>query len=341
MPVSKTGDTVEPHDAEHGRQPEAIVDPSRRIVDCHHHLEVPPFTPGPDIYFLDDLARDITDGHRVEATVYIEDHSHYRTDGPEHLRPVGETEFANGQAEEAARRGLDAQVCAAIISHANLDLGDAVEEVLLAHREAAPDRFRGIRDMACPNPLNGEYTDERHRLLEPTYRAGLAAVSRLGLSAEAMIFDFQLPDLVGMARALPDLPIVLDHLGGVLVIGPYRGKREEKFVKWSSDMAELAKCQNVLVKLGGMSMFITGFGWDEANPPSSDQLVAATDRYFHRAIDLFGPDRCMFESNFPIDAPGGPYRTLWNAFKKIASRYTEDEKNAMFSGTAKRHYRIN
>jgi predicted TIM-barrel fold metal-dependent hydrolase len=261
-------------------------------------------------------------------------------DGPKRLRPVGETEFANAQAEEAARRGLDAQVCAAIISHANLDLGDAVEEVLLAHREAAPERFRGIRDMVCPNPLNGEYSDERHRLLEPTYRAGMAAVARLGLSAEAMIFDFQLPDLIETARALPDLPIVLDHLGGVLVIGPYRGKREEKFVKWSSDMAELAKCQNVLVKLGGMSMFITGFGWDEANPPSSDELVAATERYFHRAIDLFGPDRCMFESNFPIDAPGGSYRTLWNSFKKIASRYTEDEKEAMFSGTAKRHYRI-
>jgi predicted TIM-barrel fold metal-dependent hydrolase len=340
MTVNRTCDATDRQTAESRYQPEEIFDPSRRIVDCHHHLEVQPLTQGNDIYFLDDLTRDITDGHLIEATVYIEDHSHYRTDGPEHLRPVGETEFANGQAEEAARRCVNARVCAAIVSHANLDLGDAVEEVLLAHQEAAPDRFRGIRDILCPNPLRGEYTDERHRLLNPNYRAGLATVGRLGLSAEAMIFDFQLPDLIETARALPDLPIVLNHLGGVIVIGPYKDKREEKFVKWSADIAELAKCENVLVKLGGMNMFITGFGWDPADPPSSDELVAATGRYFHHAIDQFGPDRCMFESNFPIDAAGGPYRTLWNSFKKIASRYTEDEKNAMFSGTAKRHYKI-
>jgi hypothetical protein len=201
MTGNQTCDATDPQTAESRYQPEEIFDPSRRIVDCHHHLEVQPLTQGNDIYFLDDLTRDITDGHLIEATVYIEDHSHYRTDGPEHLRPVGETEFANGQAEEAARRCVNARVCAAIVSHANLDLGDAVEEVLLAHQEAAPDRFRGIRDILCPNPLRGEYTDERHRLLNPNYRAGLATVGRLGPSAEAMIFDFQLPDLIETARA--------------------------------------------------------------------------------------------------------------------------------------------
>jgi predicted TIM-barrel fold metal-dependent hydrolase len=338
--MTEAGTNSSSQDEAGRHRPEEIIDASRRIVDCHHHLWDTPMTHGHSGYLLDDLVGDITDGHLVEATVYIEANARYSTSGPEHLRPVGETVFANGTAEDARRRGVSARVCAAIIGHADLDLGDAVEEVLAEHQAAAPERFRGIRDIACPNPMKGEYADERRRLLQPGYRAGLACVGRMGFGAEAMLFDFQLPDLIETARAVPDVPIVLNHLGGVFAIGPHEGMRDEKFTKWKAHIAELAKSDNVLMKLGGMSMFITGFGWDAANPPSSDELTAATEHYFHYAIECFGPDRCMFESNFPVDAAGGSYRTLWNSFKKIASRYSEDEKNAMFSGTAKRHYKI-
>jgi predicted TIM-barrel fold metal-dependent hydrolase len=337
--TSSAANTVELASASDKIAPEDIVDPDLEIIDCHHHLwDGSHFGGSP--YFLDELARDLADGHNIVATVYLEAGSHYISGGPEHLRPVGETVYANAMAEEAIARGIPARVCEGIVAHANLDLGEAVDEILDAHLDAAPSRLRGIRDMVHPDVLNGVYEDKLQRLMRPSYRAGMKRLARKGLSMEAMLFDFQLDQLIDAARAVPDLPIVLNHLGGIFAAGPHEGRRDEKFAQWKDHITKLSRLDNVLVKLGGMGIPVSGYNWDRLNPPSSDQLAQATGRYFHHAIEQFGPDRCMSESNFPVDAISGPYRTLWNSFKKIAARYSEAERSALFAGTARRHYRL-
>jgi predicted TIM-barrel fold metal-dependent hydrolase len=325
-------------DGVRGRE-EDPIDASRPIVDCHHHLFDPAINHAEAVYLLDDLLSDLSDGHRVEATVYIQFGANYATEGSSHLRAVAETVFANRVAEEARARGLATRICAGIIGHADLDLGDAVEEVVLAHLDAAPARFRGIRDVVSPSPFTRPVSDERHRLLQPGYRAALSRIGKLGLSTEIMVLDFQLGEAIDAARALAHVPMVINHLGGVIDPRP-SGAYDPRFAKWSADIAELARLPNVLMKLGGMSLFGVGMGWTASARPSSDALVAATERYFHHAINCFGPDRCMFESNFPVDRSAATYRVLWNAFKKITAHYDDREQNAMLSANAIRHYRL-
>jgi L-fuconolactonase len=318
---------------------EDVLDPGRPIVDPHHHLWGPDFDLTPRPYLLDELISDTTSGHNVVATVYVEAHSHLRETGPERLRPVGETEFANAAAEQARARGASIRACAGIVAKADLSLGAAVDEVLAAHRAAAPDRLRGIRDGV--NPPADTLVDVEHRLLDRQYRAGLARLPEHGLTYDALVFHFQLRELLDAVRALPQVTFVLNHLGGVMGVGQYRDTRTQMLPQYRADLADLAGEPNVVMKLGGLNMYLTGFFWHK-NPrlPSSTELLDATGDYYTFAIDTFGPDRCMFESNFPPDKLSGSYRTLWNLFKRVAEPYTEDEKTAMFSGTATRIYRL-
>ena len=134
---------------------------------------------------------------------------------------------------------------------------------------------------------------------------------------------------------------MLNHLATPLAVGPYAGRTEVIYTDWQRGVAEVAACPNVVMKLGGLMMPWTGFGFElRAKPPTSDELVAAQGRHYHEAIALFGASRCMFESNFPVDKTGVSYDVLWNAFKKIAARYTEAEQDAMFYGTAARVYLV-
>lgn len=312
------------------------------IIDPHHHLWDHPGSR----YLLDEILRDTGSGHRVLATVFVECLSMYRADGPESLRPVGETEFVNGiAAQSASGRYGETRVAAGIVSFADLALGAAVEPILEAHFAAAPARFRGIRHAAGfdahpavrnshTNPLADLYKSAR-------FREGFAKLSGLGLSFEAWQYHPQMPALIELARAFPDTRIVLDHFGGPLGIGPYEGQRAQIFQQWKDDIAELARCPNVVAKLGGINMPVNGFGWHKRpSPPSSDELVAATRDYYLHTIDRFGPGRCMFESNFPVDRISCSYVVLWNAFKKIAARFTRDEKALLLYRTAAQVYRL-
>jgi L-fuconolactonase len=321
---------------------EDVVDPERAIIDAHHHLWAPERGYSPPTYLLDEFVADLDSGHRISSTVYVEVHSKYRADGPEALRPVGETEFVEAMAIEAADRGLTTRVAAGIVSRVDLLLGDEVDEVLSAHEAASPGRFRGIRDSCTPQFVRGsDLVDHEKKLLQPTFRQGLRQVAKHGLTFDAMVFHYQLADLLDTVRSLPEVSFVLDHMGGIVGIGPWEGRRDEVYQQWKLDLAAIAREPNVVVKLGGINLHLAGFGWHkQPQLPSSDELVAAQARYYHHAIESFGPDRCMFESNFPPDKISGSYRTLWNALKKIAEPYTEDEKNAMFSGTAQRVYRL-
>ena len=321
---------------------EPALDPGLPIVDPHHRLWDRPGLR----YMLADLRADLESGHNVVATVFVECLSMYRADGPEALRPVGETEFANGVAAQSASGGFGpARACAGIVGFADLTLGAAVDEVLEAHLARAPDRFRGIRHAAGHDPgpeVRNSHTRPPARLMrDAAYREGVARLAAFGLGFEAWLYHPQLDDLIDLARGCPGVSIVLDHFGGPLGIGPYAGRRAEVFEAWRPKISALAECPNVTAKLGGLAMPINGYGWNKrSRPPGSEELAAAQRDWHLHVIDRFGPDRCMFESNFPVDKVSCSYGVLWNAFKRIAAGFSDEEKRALFHDTAARVYRL-
>lgn len=331
-----------PHEAWLARQAvEPILEPELPIIDTHHHLWQRPN----HRYLLDALLADLQSGHNVVATVFAECHAMYRADGPEAFRPVGETEFVTGIAAMSAS-GLygPIRVAAGIVGFADLTLGERVQEVLEAHMRASGGRFRGIRHAAAwdASPVIGNSrVDGPHLLQQADFRAGLARLTALGLSLDAWVFHPQLADLVDLARAFPSTTIIVGHVGGVLGYGPYTDKQAEVFAAWKPRIAELAACPNVFMKLGGMMMRLAAFDYGkEPLPPTSAQLADCWRPYMETCIELFGADRCMFESNFPVEKMGTGFAVLYNAFKRIAAGTSAEEKLALFSGTARRAYRL-
>jgi len=337
-----------------------IIDSERPIIDPHHHLwdrrgfaaPAPgayPFEKAislSPLYLLDQLNADMQAGHNIVATVFLECGAFYRADGPPALRAVGETEFVNGVAAMSAS-GLygPARACAGIVGHADLMAGAAVRPVLEAHLAAAPLRFRGIRHSpawdADPAVLGILQRNPPGLLAQPNFRAGLAELAAMGLSYDCWLLAPQLPDLIAMARALPDLAIICDHLATPLGSASYTGQRDAGFAGWAADIKALAACPNVVMKLGGLAMPFGGFASFMADPPASAQMLADEWRpWIETAIAAFGSERCMFESNFPVDRGTCDYATLWNAFKLVAAGASDDEKTALFSGTAARVYRL-
>jgi L-fuconolactonase len=331
---------------------EEIVDPERPIIDPHHHLWTA--TDGRRLGFGDYLLKQLWDdtgsGHNIVKTVFLECRAGYRKDGPEQFRPVGETEFVATLALQSSEVGEGRAEIAAIVSHADLTLGAEVAEVLAAHEEAGKGFFRGIRHSGASEP-NPEALSIRPRYSHvpgggglynrKDFQEGVRTLGRYGYTFEAWHYHHQLGDFRGLAAAAPETTIILDHLGVPLGVGPYAGRRDEIFATWGTDLAALAELPNVYVKLGGMAMRDNGFGWhDDPRPPTSDEFAFAQRRYYLHAIEMFGPERCMFESNFPVDKVSISYPVLWNGIKKIAAPFSEDEKNAMFYGTAANLYRI-
>ena len=319
---------------------EEILEPDLAICDPHHHLWDHPG----NRYLLDELLADTGSGHNVVSTVFMECMSMYRADGPEALRPVGETEFVNGIAAMSASGGYGAgRMCASIVGFVDLtrpEAGDALD----AHM-AASSRFRGIRHASgwdASEDVRNSHTNPSEGLLaDAAFRTGFAELGKRGLTFDGWLYQPQIPELTALARAFPDQAIVFDHFGGPLGIGPYEGRREEIFAAWKSDVANLARCENVVAKLGGLVMPINGFGFHKrATPATSDELVEATRDYYLHMIDCFGADRCMFESNFPVDRQSCSYHVLYNSFKKIASGCSDAEKAALFHDTAVRVYRV-
>jgi len=324
------------------RRPEAILEPDLPIVDPHHHLIDRPES---GTYLLPDLLADTGGGHNIIATVYLEWLSMYRATGPLEMRPVGEIEFANGVAAMAASGGYGkTQVCAGIVGHADLALGAPVAKVLEA-MIAASSRFRGIRFITASHPDQQQWgamlTRPEGLLLDKRVREGFAQLAPLGLSFDAWMYHTQLGDLVDLARAYPGTTIILNHVGGAIGLGRYAGKRDAVFTDWSARIRELAACPNVHVKLGGLAMRMFGFTFHEKElPPSSEELAAAWRPYIETCIAAFGANRAMFESNFPVDKGGCGYVAAWNAFKRIAAGCSASEKQALFSGTASKVYRL-
>jgi L-fuconolactonase len=326
------------------RPSEAALEPDLPIIDPHHHFWD---TPTRGHYFLPDLLADIGGGHNIVATVFLECHAMYREGGPAEMAPIGEVEFVNGIAAMSASGTYGpCRVAEAIIGHADLTMGARVREVLEAELAVGGGRFRGIRygvswdGSDAVGKFAARYTPP-HLALDAKFREGFAQLARLGLSFDSWQYHPQLPDAIDLARAFPDTTIILNHVGGVLGVGPYAGHRQEILTSWKKDIAEMAKCPNVSVKLGGAGMTSFGFDFHErAVPPSSEDLAAAWRQYIEPCIEAFGAGRCMFESNFPPDKQSGGYTELWNAFKRITANASAAEKTALYSGTAARVYRL-
>ncbi len=320
---------------------EPIIDPDQTIIDPHHHL----WARETQTYMKTEAAADFGSGHRVIATVFVECWSGYRTEGPEHLRAVGETEFVIPMAGPVPAGQQTCDVAAGIVGHADLTLGDALDAVLVAHIDAAQGRFRGIRH-AVPFDATGTIPVVRKSapglLVDAAFQRGVSRLAHHGLSFDAWLYQTQLDELIACARAAPDTTIVLNHLGGPLAIGAYAGRTEDLSNDWQRSMTALAACPNVVVKLGGLGMTTAGHTLhQQPSPPTSEVMANAYRRQVMTAINLFGPDRCMFESNFPVDKISGSYAVLWNAFKRLATEYSAHEKDALFRRTAARVYRLN
>ena len=321
---------------------EPVLEPDLAIIDPHHHLWDRPGAR----YLLPELLEDTGTGHNIIATVFMQCQAMYRAAGPESMKPVGETEFVNGVAAAAASGVYGPTLaCAGIVGHANMLLGEAVEDVLLAHIRAGGNRFRGIRHItawdADTSLLNPRSAAPEGLMKESHFAKGVATLGKHGLSFDAWLFHPQIPELAAMAAACPDTCIILDHCGGPIGRGSYAGRREEVFKTWAADIRELAKCDNVVVKLGGLSMRINGFGFETADRPPSSQVIADHWKpYVETCIEAFGVRRCMFESNFPVDKGSQSYLVMWNACKLLAAHASVDEKAALFRETARTVYQL-
>jgi predicted TIM-barrel fold metal-dependent hydrolase len=324
---------------------EPIIDPGRAIVDPHHHL----WDRSGWGYLLEDLWNDTGSGHRVEKTVFVECGASYHESGPEHLRCVGETEFVTKVAAASANSSDGGNSprarIAGLVARADLTLAEGVEEVLDAHRSVAGNLFKGIRHSGAhardPEALFIAGRAPEGLYARDDFRRGLKRLGELGYTYDTWHYHYQNADYAALARAVPDTIMVLDHFGTPLGVGPYAEQREKIFTQWKKDISEIAACPNVVAKLGGLAMPDNGFGWNSADkPPDSEAFAEAQRRYYLHAIDAFGPERCMFESNFPVDRLSLSYQVLWNGLKRIAAEFNDAEQDAMFSGTASRVYRL-
>ena len=329
----------------HALTQEPPLEPDLPICDPHHHFwdfraaRIPY-----QRYLLHELAADITSGHNVRSTVFVEARSMYRADGPEEMRPVGEVEFVQGLAAASAN-GLygPGRAAATIIGHANLNLGDQVEPVLQALQAASPNRFRGIRHSVTwdAEVANTAAHNAQGQLGADNFRAGARLLAKMGLSLEGWLYFRQLTELADFAKAVPDLTIILNHVGGLIREGIYANRDDEILPIWRSGIAAVAACPNVVIKLGGMGMPANGFDWHTRTQPiGSEELAESMAPFMNYCIEQFGPERCMFESNFPVDKVSYSYNIMYNAFKRLSKDYSATERAAMFHDTAARVYKI-
>lgn len=319
---------------------EDIIEPALPIVDPHHHL-----WDGDDgRYLLDELLRDTGTGHDIRATVFVQCGAMYRTAGPEERRPLGETEFVTGAAARSASGTCGpTRACAGIVGMVDLTLGERVAPLLEAHMAVAGERFRGIRNRTAWHPAPEVRSNlslpPPGPLAHPEFRAGAKVLAGFGLALDMWAYHTQLGQVLELARAVPELTVVIDHVGGPIGVGPFAGRREEVFAEWRRDMLALADCPNTVVKLGGLAMQVGGFDFHlRDRPPTSAEMAEAWRPYIETCIEAFGAARCMFESNFPVDKGMCGYAALWNAFKRLAAGASAAEKAALFHGTATRVY---
>ena len=320
---------------------EDVLDPDLPICDPHHHLWDKPG----DRYMIDEISRDVGSGHNIVQTVFVEVDAMYRSSGPEEMRPIGESEWVRGIGAQSDS-GLygRTKVATGIVWYDNLNLGARVEPVLEAMESVSSGRFRSVRHTCSWDeyePLRSHRSGWPGMMAETKFREGLSKLIDRGHSFAALVYHPQLSELTELVDAFPNGVFVLNHIGRPLGVGPYQGHRDKVFEVWKKDMAKLAERSNVLVKVGGLGNRVSGFGWDtQPEPPNSQELVEKTSPYYLYTIEVFGPERCMFESNFPVDKNSYSYKTIWNSFKRMTQGFSSTEKTWLFHDTAAKAYRL-
>ena len=320
---------------------EDVLDPGIPICDPHHHLWDKPG----DRYMIDEISRDVGSGHNIVQTVFVEVDAMYRSSGPEEMRPIGESEWVRGIGAQSDS-GLygRTKVATGIVGYANLNLGARVEPVLEAMESVSSGRFRSVRHTCSWDeyePLRSHRSGWPGMMAETKFREGLSKLIDRGHSFDALVYHPQLSELTELVDAFPNGVFVLNHIGRPLGVGPYQGHRDKVYEVWKKDMAKLAERSNVLVKVGGLGNRVSGFGWDtQPEPPNSQELVEKTSPYYLYTIEVFGPERCMFESNFPVDKNSYSYQTIWNSFKRMTQGFSSTEKTWLFHDTAAKAYRL-
>ena len=320
---------------------EETLEPNLKICDPHHHLWQHPTS----TYLTEEFLRDVGSGHHISSTVFVECMSSYYQDSSRALAPVGETEFVEKLTKRNAKNNPQTDIAKAIVGFADLLLGDSVEKVLDAHLEQSPNRFKGIRH-ACgwdsSDQIRNSHTNpSRFLYIDETFQKGFSKLYGHGLTFDAWLYHPQHEDLLALAKSFPNQIIIVDHVGGPLGIGPYQNERQSVFKCWKKTISQLAECENVLIKLGGLCMATSGFEWHKKKqPPSSLQLAEATAPYLNFCIEQFGTKRCMFESNFPVDKISCSYNVLWNSFKRITQSFSDEEKQDLFHDVATKTYNI-
>ncbi|SKA39176.1 Predicted metal-dependent hydrolase, TIM-barrel fold [Enhydrobacter aerosaccus] len=340
-PMPKFGNVLDPDLDWVAKVREPALEPDLPIVDPHHHLWDRPN----NHYLLPDLLADCNEGHNVVGTVFVECGSMFRASGPEEMKAVGEVEFVNGVAAMSASGQYGkTRACDGIVGHAELRIGARVRDVLEAQMRAGGRRFSGIRFSTgwdADLRVRRARTDPAEKLMyDKTWREGFAQIGKLGLTYDCWMYHPQIKEMADLASAFPDTVMVLDHVGGPLGFGPYED-HQETFRTWKAAMAELAKRPNMNIKLGGLGMPLGLYDFfKQPSPPSSETLAKAYKPWIETCIELFGAERCMFESNFPVDKITSGFGVLWNAFKRLAANASASEKKALFSGTATRVYKL-
>ncbi|TCH96184.1 amidohydrolase [Roseococcus sp. SYP-B2431] len=318
---------------------EPILEPGLPIIDPHHHI----WDRHGETYLLPDLLRDTATGHDIRATVFIQCASMYDETAEPARQPLGETRFMT-EVAKAAEAGRT-RACAGIVGLVDLTLGERVTPLLEEHVAVSGGRFKGVRNRTAWDPSPRVRTNLEvpppGPLNDPAFQEGARRLGELGLTLDVWAYHAQLPLVLDVARAAPGTTVVIDHCGGQLGVGPYEGKAAEVFADWRRSMAALAALPNVLVKLGGLAMEVSGKQWHtRPTPPTSEELAEDWRPQIETCIELFGTGRCMYESNFPVDKGMCGYAALWNAFKRLSAGASADEKTALFSGTAARAYRL-
>jgi predicted TIM-barrel fold metal-dependent hydrolase len=325
--------------------PEEVLEPALPVVDTHHHLYGQ--AGEPRYYRMQDLTEDLSGGHAVIGTVYIEAYqSGWRSEGPQALRPVGEVDMII----EATRTVTPlhhgpCKIAAGIVAHADLCLGDAVAEVIEAHSAAAQGRLRGIRfQTAWDGGSVGAtlaHMPARDVMAQAAFRRGVACVQAAGLSLDTWVYHHQLRDLLDLVDAFPDLLVVIDHLGGLIGVGEHRRQRTSAFMDWVRDLRALAQRPQVRMKVGGLGMPVFGFGFEHASrPATSMELACAWQPYVDACIEIFGTQRLLLETNFPVDRQSASYSAIWNAYKRTTRHLSTDERRDLFYRTACTTYRL-
>jgi L-fuconolactonase len=338
-------DDVPNRDAWRDQIVETPIDPELPIIDPHHHIWPKPPVPGSEEWGAEGLFEYMANcGHNITATMFVESGVEHRADGPPHLACVGETEFAEGVAREAQSRGgrIDGAV-AGIIAGVEMLRGGAVADVLDAHIEASP-RVHGVRSLtAWDADMPYDMGTRPGMLVEPSFREAVAELAPRDLVLDVWLMHPQIPDLAALAGEFEHSTFVLDHVGAPMGIGRFASDPDAVFAEWDGLISRLAQFPNVAVKLGGLNMPLTGLcvAEDASAPWTSQKMADVQGRYVRRTIELFGSQRCMFESNFPVDRALTSGNVLWNGFKRMVADLSADERHSLFFETANRIYRLN